>query len=163
VTPCNDVVGYHHFGGLCYLHLQDEVNGAMKWTLTWAVGSYPPEWDYPYLCTLSSMSSAIEPCYYWQGLDSSPGLFLSLVAWSSAPSLSIDLLLAGPYNVCHLSWFLSARNGLFNWPVLPVMAHTKSQSFFASCWHAWTLPTLILLAYIIVHFLVLFFPPWSWR
>jgi len=31
VISCSDVVGYKHFGGVCYLHLQDVVSGAWKW------------------------------------------------------------------------------------------------------------------------------------
>jgi hypothetical protein len=30
VTLCSVLVGYQCFGGPCYLHLQDEVNGAKK-------------------------------------------------------------------------------------------------------------------------------------
>jgi len=30
MTPCSDVVGYHHFGGLCSVHLQGKVIGVGK-------------------------------------------------------------------------------------------------------------------------------------
>jgi len=30
---CSDVLGYKHFRVSCFLHLQDEVNGARNWTL----------------------------------------------------------------------------------------------------------------------------------
>jgi hypothetical protein len=32
VMPCNDVTGYQYFGRSYFLHLQNEVNGSLKWT-----------------------------------------------------------------------------------------------------------------------------------
>lgn len=95
--------------------------------------------------------------YQW-GLDSLPGPFLPIAAQSSTPSHSVDLLLAGPYKDCYPSHFLSARNGFFIWPVLSLMAHTRSPSHpLPPYWPTWFLSPFIFPANINVHFLAPFF------
>jgi hypothetical protein len=85
-------------------------------------------------------------------------LVLPLVAWSSASFLSLDLTPVGPNKGHHPSQFLLAKKELFIWPVLHVMACTRSSSSPTSHWTAWNLPPLVLPS--VIHFIMKMWAAW---